>query len=56
MQKCEIEEVIKNFSESKYHIILYYLKFDCKLNYIEYYKFHCKAYTKHYYEYFLEKL
>lgn len=55
-QKCKIEKVIKNSSDSNHNQVLYYPKFHCELNHIEHYWCHCKAYARHHCEYSLEKL
>lgn len=54
-QKCEIEEVIKNFAEGQYYKVLYYPKSHCELNHIEHYWCHCKAYARHHCDYSLER-
>ena len=41
-QKCEIEESITISANRKYHLVIYYPKYYCKLNYIEYFWYNAK--------------
>jgi hypothetical protein len=46
-QKCEIEERIK----AHHHRVLFYPKFHCELNYMEYYWCHSKRYAREHCDY-----
>ena len=53
-QQCEIEEKIEDLSNC--YRILYYLKFHCELNYIEYFWYHSKRYAHESYDYIINSL
>lgn len=44
-QKCKIEESITNAANRKHHIVMYYLKYYCELNYIEHFWFSAKKWA-----------
>lgn len=59
VQKGEIKEVITDFSiyaNCLHNIVLLYLKFHCKFNYIKHFWCYSKGYARHFCEYSLEKL
>ena len=41
-QKCEIEEFITKLTNGKHHLVIYYPKYYCKLNHIEYFWYNAK--------------
>ena len=45
-QKCEIEKLISNSLYGWYHLVLYYLKYHCKLNYIEHFWYSAKQHAQ----------
>lgn len=57
IQKKEIDKIItvSSIYNRFYNIILSYLKFDYKLNYIKYFWYHLKDYARYFCKYSFEK-
>lgn len=55
-QKCEIEESISNSLYGRYHLVLYYPKYHCELNYIEHFWCSAKQHARFECEYSLNAL
>ena len=56
VQKCEIEEFIIFSTNGKYHMLIYYPKYHCELNHIEYFWFIVIKWAQENCQYILENL
>ncbi len=55
-QKCEIEESITNLINEKYHLVMYYPKYDCEFNHIKHFWGSAKKWARENCQYTLEDL